>query len=106
MTNEYITLAVADRLAAQLSERDRAILMDLARVRVLSGSQITRLHFADLVEANRERTRRRVLARLVECRLAATLERSVGGARAGSAGHVYSLGIAGQRALPLLGAVD
>jgi len=35
----------------------------------------------------------------------ATLDRrAIGGARAGSAAHIYSLGIAGQRALPLLGA--
>jgi hypothetical protein len=40
---------------------------------------------------------------LVEYQLVATLERTIGGARAGSAGHVYSLGVAAQRVLPLLG---
>ncbi len=87
-----------------LGDRDRDILLDLARVRVLSGAQLTRLHFSELAATNRERARRRVLARLIEHHLVATLERTIGGVRAGSAGHVYALGAAGQRALPLLGA--
>lgn len=88
-----------------LGERDTAILRDLARVRVLTGSQLTRLHFSELTPTNRERARRRVLARLIEHRLVATLEgRTIGGTRAGSSGLIYSLGTAGQRALPLLGA--
>ena len=103
MRNEYVTTAKLDRLVRQLSDRDRAILLDLARVRVLTGAQLTRLHFADLSASSRERARRRVLARLVEHRLVATLERPIGGVRAGSAGHVHSLGIAGVQALPLLG---
>lgn len=103
MRNEYTTTAKLDRLVTQLSDRDRAILLDLARVRVLTGAQLTRLHFADLSVPSRERARRRVLARLGEHRLVATLERPIGGVRAGSAGHVHSLGIAGVQALPLLG---
>jgi hypothetical protein len=90
-------------VVAALGERDVAILGDLARVRVLTGGQLTRLHFNELSSGNRERARRRILARLVEHRLVATLERTIGGVRSGSAGHVYALGSAGQRALPLLG---
>ena len=103
MRSAYITVAQAEAIAANLSLRDQAILFDLARVRVLSGAQLTRLHFATLASKSRERTRRRVLARLTEHQLVATLERQIGGARAGSAGHVYALGIAAQRVLPLLG---
>jgi protein involved in plasmid replication-relaxation len=92
-------------LLDSLGERDVAILRDLARVRVLTGGQLTRLHFNDLSVGNRERARRRVLARLVEHRLVATLEgRTIGGTRAGSSGLIHSLGTAGQRALPQLGA--
>jgi hypothetical protein len=92
-------------LVDTLGERDVAILRDLARVRVLTGGQLTRLHFSELTSTNRERARRRVLARLVEHRLVATLEgRTIGGVRAGSSGLIHSLGTAGQRALPLLGA--
>jgi Replication-relaxation len=98
----YITQDEVERLVDQLSQRDQSILLDLARVRVLTGNQLTRLHFWDLSPETRDRTRRRVLGRLVEHQLAATLARTVGGARAGSAGLTYALGIAGQRALPLL----
>lgn len=104
MRSEYSTRAGIAALVERVSDRDRLVLLDLARVRVLSGSQLTRLHFAELAPDSRDRTRRRVLARLVERRLAATLERTVGGVRAGSVGHVYSLDVAGQRALPFLAA--
>src|SRR5258707_10478743 len=73
-------------------------------MRVLTGDQLTRLHFWNLALDSRDRTRRRVLARLVTHSLAATLDRRIGGARSGSAGTVYALDVAGQRALPLLGA--
>ena len=102
--NNYVTQATAERLVDQLSERDRAILLDLARVRVLTGDQLGRLHFHELSTGSRDRTRRRVLARLVDLQLAATLERTIGGSRAGSSGLIYSLAIAGQKALPLLSA--
>ena len=102
MRSEYVTAAGTAALVDRLSDRDRRILLDLARVRVLSGQQLTRLHFAELAPESRDRTRRRVLARLADWQLVVTLERTVGGARAGSAGHIYSLGVAGQRALPFL----
>jgi hypothetical protein len=95
-----------ERLADQLSDRDRAIIRDLARVRVLTGSQLSRLHFTDLSPSSRDRTRRRVLARLVDLGIVTTLARRTGGARAGSAGLVFALDSAGQRLLPLLGDGD
>lgn len=104
MPRTHITLAVAEQLVTLLSDRDRAILIDLARLRVLTGDHLTRLHFHDLAPDSRDRSRRRVLGRLVNLHLVATLERRVGGASSGSAGHIYSLGVAGQHVLPLLGA--
>lgn len=97
----------AASIVERLSPRDGAILFDLARVRVLTGGQLTRLHFHDLAPDSRERTRRRVLARLIDLQLVTTLDRTIGGARAdgrtgGSAAHIYALGIAGQYTLPLL----
>lgn len=92
---------VAD-LATQLSTRDQAVLRDLARVRVLSGNQLERLHFDDLASANRDRARRRVLNKLIAWRVVTTLTRRIGGVRSGSAGLVYSLDTAGQRVLRLL----
>ena len=105
MNGTYVTQDRIEHLVANLSERDRAVLLDLARVRVLRGRDLTRMHFNDLAPSSRERTRRRVLARLVEQQLAATLSRTVGGATGGgSSDHIYALGIAGERALSLIGA--
>lgn len=78
--------------APQLSPRDRAILRDLQRVRLLTGRQLERLHFADLATANaRGSGRRRTMQRLVQLKLVATLDRRVGGVRAGSSGLIYRL---------------
>lgn len=89
--------ASVGRLAELLSARDQAIVADVARVRVLSGRQVERLHFADLVGRHGDRTRRRVLERLVSLGLLASLERRIGGVHSGSAGLVYCLAPGGQR---------
>jgi hypothetical protein len=102
MTARYVSRAAAEQLCEALGERDQAVLRDLVRVHVLTGTQLTRLHFGNLSTVSRERTRRRVLARLADNGLVTTLERRVGGVRAGSAGLVYALGVAGQHVLPLL----
>jgi Replication-relaxation len=80
-----------------LSERDHAILTSLARARVLTGVQLERLHAAILPAGTPERTRRRILSRLVQLGYVTTLDRRIGGVRAGSAGLVYTLDTAGQR---------
>jgi hypothetical protein len=92
-----LTTAHLTTLADQLSERDKAILGDLERARVLTGAQLQRLHFAEIAEPVRARDRRRILQRLVDLDLVSKLERRIGGIRAGSAGHVYTLSPAGQR---------
>lgn len=92
----------AERLLDSLSERDRAVVTDVARNRILTAKQLTRLHFVDLSASSRDRVRRRVLARLVAADVLAVLDRRIGGFRAGSAGLVFALGVAGQRLLPLL----
>jgi hypothetical protein len=97
-----VTAAYVANLATRLSRRDQAIVRDLARVRVLTGNQLERLHFYDLAAANRDRARRRVLNRLIAWCAVTTLARRVGGVRAGSNGLVYSLDTAGQRVLRLL----
>ncbi len=102
MTTARHSAAKIELLVDQLSGRDRAILHDLGKVRVLSGAQLTRLHFHDLAVTSRDRTRRGVLARLAVYGLVTPLERAVGGARSGSSGYIYALGVAGQRVLPLL----
>ena len=86
----------------ELSARDRAILRDLYRVRLLTGRQVERLHFAELASPNvRGSARRRSLGRLVALGLVTTLPRRVGGERAGSAGLVYALDARAHRLWPL-----
>jgi len=101
MAERRVTGAAVQRIAAGLSERDLAIVADVGRVRVLTGRQVERLHFAELEGVHRDRTRRRVLERLVSLQLLTALERRIGGVRAGSAGLVFALGPAGQRLLAL-----
>lgn len=90
----------AGRLAAlveHLSERDLSIVITLARVRMASARQLERLHFDGPNPVTAARRCRRTLERLVSVGLLARLERRIGGERAGSAGFVYALGLAGQR---------
>ena len=101
MGERRATWAAVARIAEGLSERDKAIVRDVGLVRVLTGRQVERLHFSELEGVHRDRTRRRVLERLVALGLFTTLERRIGGVRAGSAGLVFALGPAGQRLLAL-----
>jgi hypothetical protein len=93
MSGRYVTTKRLGALERCLSDRDQAVLATLARVRVASTKQLERLHFAD-VGARRVR---QALAGLEQRRLVARLPRTVGGARAGSAGYVYALDVAGLR---------
>jgi hypothetical protein len=102
MTDTRISRAAVETVADDLSERDRAIIKDIDRVRILSGDQLQRLHFHELEGEHRDRTRRRALGRLVTANLLSTLERRIGGARAGSKGLVYVLGRLGQRVATVL----
>ena len=95
-----ITSKYVEQLACLLGERHQQIINDLARVRVLSGDHLDRLHFASLSPPHRARSR--VMTRLTRLRVVTTLDRRVGGVRAGSAGLIYTLDIAGQRLLQLL----
>jgi hypothetical protein len=81
-----------------LSERDQTILLDLAGVRLLTGKQLVRLHFAGLAnEPTRGSSCRRAMRRLTTSGLVASLPRRVGGYRAGSAGLIYTLDSRGLR---------
>jgi hypothetical protein len=91
--NRYATARRLAALERGMSDRDRAVISTLARVRVATARQLYRLHFQDV-------TRRRAragLASLAGRRLIARLPRVVGGVRAGSTGYVYALDVAGQR---------
>lgn len=92
----------ADRLIYlrdSLTGRDKQILATLGRVRVATGNQLQRLHFTEGTPLSNSRIRRRVLERLSTWRVICRLDRRIGGARAGSAGFVYTLGVVGHRLL-------
>lgn len=84
-------------LVDQLSDRDHALLADLEHTRVLTGAHLQRLHFDHVNHNSRARDRHRVLDRLIQLGIVSTLDRRIGGIRAGSAGHVYTLTPAGRR---------
>ncbi|WP_217921914.1 replication-relaxation family protein [Miltoncostaea oceani] len=77
------------------------MLAALRTVLVLSGIQAERLLFDEIAESARARIRRRVLGRLIALGLVETLERRVGGVRAGSGGLIYALSGGGHRLLDL-----
>lgn len=100
-----VSWAKVAALADKLSDRDKEIIRLLARVRVLTGEQLERLAFHCHSTDNRSHIRRRVLKRLADLELVATLERRIGGVCAGSAGLIYVLGRAGQRMADMLNGI-
>ncbi|CAI7977255.1 conserved hypothetical protein [Frankia sp. Hr75.2] len=96
---QRVSAAQVERLTGLLGPRDWRILEDLRRVRVLTGSQLDRLHFADIAPTARGRVRRRTMSQLVQRRAVTSLERRVGGVRAGSDGLIFCLDTAGTRVL-------
>jgi hypothetical protein len=98
MSGRYLTLTALRELEGRLTKRDLAVLKRLSDLRFVSGSQLTRLHFADSDDpAANARAARRALLRLVRLGALDRLPRPVGGVRSGSAGFVYHLGLGGQR---------
>ncbi|HVX20674.1 MAG TPA: replication-relaxation family protein [Acidimicrobiales bacterium] len=93
-------------LKTELSDRDLAIVRQVADLRLMTARQIEAVHFGaerHTSPLTAARTCRRVLERLVEQRVLARLQRRIGGVRAGSASFVYALGPLGQRVLHLEG---
>jgi hypothetical protein len=86
-------------ITSELSERDRAIIADVARFRLLTTGQIQRLHFPATengIPSTAARRARRALRRLVAHRYVVALDRRVGGFRAGSSRGLFALDVAGQ----------
>jgi hypothetical protein len=93
MNASYVTARRVAELARLTGDREWSVLLTLGRVRVATVGQLERLHFRDVSR----RQARSVLASMAGRRLLARLPRAVGGVRAGSAGYVYVLDVAGQR---------
>jgi hypothetical protein len=91
------------RLADAISQRDETILRLIAVHRYATTRQLQLLVFTDHASAaSAARTCSRVLLRLQSSGLLDTLERRVGGIRAGSAGRIWHLTHAGSRLLSFL----
>ncbi|GJM39002.1 MAG: hypothetical protein DHS20C19_23690 [Acidimicrobiales bacterium] len=87
-------------LRRSLTRRDLDVLASVDQYRLLTTTQLQRLHFADhRSDASAARVCRRVLARLTDHRVLVRLRRRVGGVRAGSAGHIHAVGPLGHRLL-------
>jgi hypothetical protein len=87
-------------LAADLAPRERLVLEELVRFRLMSHAQLTAIleePSNGSTPASAARASRRILAQMTSLGLLARLERRVGGVRAGSQGYIYYLGPAGQR---------
>jgi hypothetical protein len=98
MTAQYFTAAACRKLADRLSERDWLVLQRVTALRFVTGSQLTRLCFADSADAQANaRAARRALLRLTRLGILERLPRPIGGVRAGSAGFVYRPGLGGHR---------
>jgi hypothetical protein len=87
-------------LAEGLTSRDWAILHSIADHRFLTTRQLGVLHFsAHASPASASRSCRRVLERLRKMRMIRSLQRRIGGVRAGSAGYVWTTAAVGRRLL-------
>lgn len=97
--DQRISASAIDVINSHLSDRDRAILRTVDQHQFLTVRHIETLHFDTIAPAARSRITRRVLSRLRGIRVVATLDRRIGGVRAGSQGLIYHVGVAGNRIL-------
>lgn len=107
MSHPRISRERLHEIRSSLSERDTLVLESVARNRFLTSHQIRRTHFADhATDAAAIRSTNRALARLGDLGLIGHLRRRIGGVRAGSGSHVWSLTEAGARLLSTVAEVE
>lgn len=91
-----------EKYSEELTEREREILASLKKCKFLLTGQIQRLH---IIDASTQKAARRAAARelrkLKDYGLVATLERRIGGTRAGSGSLIWHLTEAGERFLAM-----
>jgi hypothetical protein len=106
MSSERTNSASLAKLSREISPRDREIIQMVADLRLMSGHQLTELHFVGEGHRSNDaarRSARRVLQNLGEQRLLARITRRIGGLRAGSESFIYAIGPVGQRLINLDG---
>lgn len=92
-----LSSSAIDVINDRLSDRDRAVLRSVDNHQFLTARHIETLHFDSVAPDARGRITRRALARLRDLRILDTLDRRIGGMRAGSQGLIYHVGVAGDR---------
>jgi hypothetical protein len=98
MTARRVGPAHVEWVAERLTDRDWRVIEAVNVVRLLAGSQIERLFFADLAPGrSRVASRSRALHRLVAWRVLAPLPRRIGGAGRGSTTLAFALDSTGTR---------
>jgi hypothetical protein len=97
-SDQRISASAIDTINRHLTDRDRAILRSVDEHQFLTVHHIETLHFDSITPAARSRITRRVLARLRGLRVLDVLDRRIG-ARSGSQGLIYHVGVAGDRLL-------
>ena len=92
MKHQRISRRQLERVATQLTQRDQAVLVAIDEHRFLTTKQIARFCFDDKPnEIASLRSTNRALAKLTSLALIASLERRIGGVRAGSGSFVWHL---------------
>lgn len=96
----YITADRLYRTLQRMTDTDWLVLAFVSDCRLASGAQLIRRYWLT-AERNDARARagRRALKRLADWRVLDPLPRRVGGERAGSAGMLYTVGVAGAKLL-------
>ena len=92
---DYFTKQHILHIHKQLSERDISIITAVQTFKFMSTVQLERLFFTTGTPLSNARVCRRTLKRLTGLNVLQRLHRSIGGARAGSAGFVYARGRGG-----------
>ena len=87
----------------KLGEKDKSILEIIRKYRYMTTRQINRLYFENSSSSQNaaQRATNRALTKLKEQKLIFTLDRRIGGVRAGSSSYVWALNSPGHRLLSL-----
>jgi hypothetical protein len=96
-----VRMPYVEQLAERLSSRDWSIISSIHRLRLVSGSQLERLHFFELTGRSRSVKRADVLKRLTAAGVLTSVERRIGTAGGGSAQQRYLLDTAGSQLVRL-----
>jgi hypothetical protein len=104
MRDNYLPKRRLKELKDILSQRDKAVLYSVQKCRYLTTDQIMRLHFTDYAKQSVAlRSTQYALVKLRDYRLIKSLERRIGGVRAGSNSYAWALSETGAKFMSITG---